>query len=173
MAVSHTCHRSKTDRTTEPTSCTATCCSDKQWKKHCVTRRYVRKNTQELWPDNYYTERKHAVIFARHALKVCLAFVSGTDHLVTNALLSYELFIYLLLDIFILYFDLSNSCFCINLTKMISNIGLNGLKLYHGVPQTLKYRNGFRLPTAPIRKAGDEALDNDSVAFVSDNNALL
>lgn len=56
---------------------------------------------------------------------------------------------------------------------MISNIGLNPLKLYHGVPQTLKYRNGFRVPTPPARKAGDEPLDGDSVQFVSENDGIL
>lgn len=55
---------------------------------------------------------------------------------------------------------------------MISNLGLNGLKLYHGVPQTLKYRNGFRVPTPPQRKVGDEALDKDSVAFVPESDTL-
>lgn len=46
-------------------------------------------------------------------------------------------------------------------------------KSHYGVPHSLNFINGIRVPSVPTQNIGGDPVDDDSVAFVPDHNAAL
>lgn len=46
-------------------------------------------------------------------------------------------------------------------------------KRNYGVPHTLNFVNGIRIPVIPILNVGGDPVADDSIAFASENNSSL